>query len=49
MARSYMRARKDSSGGVALADANESVGADRAREKKMEFKRGYPVKAFYSF
>jgi hypothetical protein len=38
MARSYMCASKDSSGGVALAGAKEPVGAGRARENEMEFK-----------
>ena len=38
MARSYKRASKDLSGGVALTDANESVGAGHARENEMEFK-----------
>jgi hypothetical protein len=34
MARSYLRALKDSSsGGVALVDAKESVGGGQAREK----------------
>jgi hypothetical protein len=42
MARSYIRAHKDSSSGVALAGVKEFIGAGHARENEMKFKCGYP-------
>ena len=45
MARSYMCARTDSIGGVALAGTKEFVGAGDARENEMEFKCDRPEKA----